>query len=467
MDKSEGQLRDKRLGLPRVLLWSSPAIALGALGLPIAMFVPNFYVEQVGVSPAMAGLVFLLLRIWDGVTDPALGVLSDRLSPPIGRRKFWVVVALPLLALSVWMILVPLPGAGAMYLGGWLACLYVGVTAMQVNHISWGAELTVDYDDRSRFMGWYELSVILGLVVLLVIAAVLETGVAEEQMAEQRAETLRILALFLIGLFIVTSIPLLLLVREGRAHEENTFSLKGVMAAVRANPDLRRTLIANFCYRAATGVSGTLFLWYVGTRLGLVPIAAAIMALYFLSGFVGMPFWMWLARLKGKRWTFVFAMSCALAITLPFAFLNGQSPVLGNANTIVFEVAGLQINVDQFAGIILTVLIGLTFGAAPFLSRAIIADLTKAEQSRSGENHTGFFYALLQFSEKFGFAVAAGGAVAMLSVIGFATGEGAEPTAASVQRLALVYAVIPAVLFVMAGFFAFRTTDVHQEQTLH
>lgn len=435
---------------------------LGALGLPIAMFVPNYYVEQVGVTPALAGMVFLLLRIWDGITDPALGILSDRLNPPLGRRKFWVATSLPLLAIAIWMILAPAPGAGAVYLGTWLAVLYVGVTAMQVNHISWGSELTVDYNDRLRFMGWYDFSVIFGLVVLLVIAAVLETGVSAAEIADQRTQTLRVLAIFLIASFFVTTVPLLFFVSEGAAKTQNNFTLRGVMTAIRANPDLRRTLIANFCYRAASGVSGTLFLWYVGARLGLAPIAAAMMALYFTSGFLGMPFWMWLARLQGKRWTFVFAMTCALIITLPFAFLNGQSPVLGDVDASIVVFAGLQINADQLVGVILIILIGATYGAAPFLARSIVADIAKTETARSGENHTGFFYALLQFSEKFGFAVAAGGSVAMLSVIGFATGAGAEPTPAAIQRLAYIYAGIPMVLFALAGFFALSTSDAHQ-----
>lgn len=447
----------QRLGLSRVLLWSWPASALGALGLPIAMFVPNYYVEQVGVTPAAAGLVFLLLRIWDGVTDPALGVLGDRLNPPLGRRKFWIAFALPVLAISIWMVLVPIEGAGPVYLGIWLALMYVGVTAMQVSHIAWGAELAIDDTDRSRFMGWYEVSVILGLVVLLVIAAIMETGVPAAEMFDQRTETLRLLALFLIVLFAISAIPLLALVGEGKAKKESAFSLRAIVSAIRINPDLRRTLIANFCYRAATGVSGTLFLWYMGARLELVPIAAAIMALYFISGFIGMPLWMWLAKRSGKRWTFVFAMVCAAVITLPFAVINGVSPTIGADGDPVLVLAGLPINMDQLIGIVLTILIGLTFGAAPFLARAMIADLAKSEEVRSGDTRTGFFYALLQFSEKFGFAVAAGGAVAALGLIGFATGDGSEPTSEAVQRLAYVYALVPALLFCFAAYFVHRT----------
>lgn len=448
---------DGRLGSPKVILWSLPAGALGALGLPIALFIPNYYVDVVGVAPPAAALVLLLLRVWDGVTDPALGVLSDRMNPPLGRRKFWVVLALPILTASIWMVFVPPAGAGPLYLGVWLGILYVGLTAMQVSHIAWGAELSVDYDDRSRFMGYYELCVILGLVALLFLAAFVETGGGEEDLAAHRGDTLRVLAVFVIGLFVVTTLPALFAVKEGRASAQHGFRFGQIVRILRSHADLRRVLLANCLYRAASAVSATLFLWYVGARLGLQPVAAAMMALYFTSAVAGMPVWIWVARFRGKRWAFVYAMAAMIALTLPFAVLDGRAPVLGGADMVVFSAFGLDFNVDQVVGVAFTALIGMTFGAAPFLARAMVADYAKNEVERTQEDHTGFLFAALTFSEKLGFAVGAGGSVALVGVIGFATGDGAEPTGGAIQRLAYLYTALPVMLLALAGYFVFRT----------
>ncbi len=265
-----------QLSLPKLIIWASPASALAALGLPLAMFLPNFYIENVGLSAGATALVFLLLRLWDGVTDPALGMMSDRLSPPIGRRRFWVVIAVPILMLATWMVLVPPDNAGPVYLAGWLMLLYVGITSMQVGHISWGAELAPTYDGRSRLMGWYELFVIAGLIGLLALAAVLEAGTPAERIQEQRAETLKAMAVFLIILFPITVLPAVLIVPEGRKSEQNAFSLRAGLTAIVRNKGLRNVLSANLLYRAATGVSGTLFLWYVSLRLDLAALAAVM-----------------------------------------------------------------------------------------------------------------------------------------------------------------------------------------------
>lgn len=461
----------KELPLGRLLIWASPASALAALGLPLAMFLPNFYVENIGLSAGATAAVFLFLRLWDGITDPAIGIISDRLNPPIGRRRFWVVAALPALMLATWMVLVPGAGVGPFYLAGWLMLLYVGITAMQVGHISWGAELAPSYDARSRLMGWYEVFVIAGLVMLLALAAVLEFGTPSELIHEQRAETLKAMAIFLILLFPITVIPAVLIVKEGRHSNQNEFSFVDGLLALKRNRGLRNVLGANLLYRAATGVSGTLFLWYVSLRLGLDSLAAVMMAIYFISALVSMPLWMWLTKRFGKRDVYLLALVGAMATALPFALLNGSDPLLGSSDTVVANLAGLELNIDQVTGIFLTLITGSLYGVAPFLARAMMADVVDEELLATSSERTGLFYALLSFSEKLGFAIAVGASVYSLQLIGLDTGPGANPSDAAIGRLALVYSIGPIILYGLAfalvhGFHISREVQAKTRQRL-
>lgn len=317
---------------------------------------------------------------------------------------------------------------------------------MQVSHIAWGAELSQGTTSRVGMMGFYELCVIVGLVGLLIIAAVLETGTAPELINVERGETLRILAITLGIVFVITALPAVALLPEGRYTKQASLSFSQAVAALTKNRNLQYVLLANLFYRAATGVSGTLFIWYFSARLGLASIAALMIALYFMFGLVGMPVWIWLTKHFGKRRCFIAGMLLSAVFSLPLAFLAGEGETLVNIETMGF-------GAGQIAAIVLTCLLGLSFGVAPFLARTMIADVADVELSSTGETRTGLFYAMLTFSEKLGFALAVGFSVMMLDVIGFATGPGAVPDPTAIMLLAAIYGFVPAVLFILAAGF--------------
>ncbi|MDE5081806.1 MAG: MFS transporter, partial [Trichodesmium sp. St18_bin1] len=54
----------------------SPGIPLSALGLPLIVYLPPFYAEEMGLGLSLVGTVFMITRFWDVLTDPVLGVLS-------------------------------------------------------------------------------------------------------------------------------------------------------------------------------------------------------------------------------------------------------------------------------------------------------------------------------------------------------------------------------------------------------
>ena len=66
---------------------------------PVAAFVPNYYAQDLGVSLAAVGLVLLLSRSFDAITDPLIGWLSDRTKTRWGRRRVWMLAAVPILML--------------------------------------------------------------------------------------------------------------------------------------------------------------------------------------------------------------------------------------------------------------------------------------------------------------------------------------------------------------------------------
>lgn len=77
--------------------YSMVALPIGAMAMPIAIYLPPFYSGSLGLSLATVGLLFTLARVWDLVTDPIMGVVIDRYGSRWGQYKHWVALAIPLL----------------------------------------------------------------------------------------------------------------------------------------------------------------------------------------------------------------------------------------------------------------------------------------------------------------------------------------------------------------------------------
>jgi len=163
--------------------YSGVALPMAAMGMPIAVYLPRFYSEGLGLSLITVGLIFTLARVWDVVTDPAMGYLIDRFETRWGRRKHWIALAVPILVVSVYQVFIPSPeDVSGGYLLFWLIMLYVGYTMMAISHQSWGAELADSYDERTRLFGWREIFVIGGMTIVLALPALLEsTGIDDQQ----------------------------------------------------------------------------------------------------------------------------------------------------------------------------------------------------------------------------------------------------------------------------------------------
>ena len=62
----------------------------------VMVYLLKFSTDVLGVGPAVVGALFGLGRLWDAVSDPAVGFLSDRTSSRLGRRRPWIAAsALP------------------------------------------------------------------------------------------------------------------------------------------------------------------------------------------------------------------------------------------------------------------------------------------------------------------------------------------------------------------------------------
>lgn len=414
--------RGRRVTGFQLFAYVLPAIPLAALGLPVVVHLPPFYAsKEIGLSIATVGLVFSLARMWDVILDPVMGYWSDRWQTRIGRRKPLLIIGTPILILGIWMTFVPGGPISPLHASFWLFFMYLGWSMTTIPQLSWGAELSTDYHERSRIYGWTQVATILGMVAVLAIPAVMEhTGAS-------LAARLTAMAAFAIVLLLPSVALAVGVVPEPEVKLKTHAPLIPTLRFLLKNPALRRVLLVDIVASTNAGAVGAMFFFFAQYGVGLNKWAGTLLLLYFLTGCICVPGWMALSRRIGKHRSlilaFVFNIFCALSLALiPY----------GNATV----------------GFIVYAFNGVTYGAAVFLLRSMMADVADADAVESGAERAGLMYSFLALTNKFGLGWSVGIAYAVLAWIGFSPTHVNTPQA--IEGLRIFYIALP-VIFALAN----------------
>ncbi len=398
------------------MIYGGLAVPLAALNLPLYVYLPTFYAEHLGLGLASVGAVLLLARVIDTFTDPLLGELSDRTKGRYGQRRPWLALAAPLLLFSSYMLFVPGDSATAIYLFLWSSLAYLAWTAILLAYAAWGAELSGDYDERTRITSVREGLVIVGIMLAAALPAL--TGVEPSS-----GEALRLIfAVVAIGLPL-TLVPLLIALPDTQYVQKKQVGFKEGLKTAWQNRPFKRLVLAYLLNGIANGLPATLFLLFVTHVLNASSQSGILLVIYFGSGVLAVPFWLWLSRSIGKHraWMASMLWACAIFVWVPW---------LGKGDVILFG--------------IICALSGLSLGADLALPSAMQADVVDLDRLRSGRRRTGLFFAIWSMATKLALACAVGLAFPTLELIGFKT-EGANGDN-QLLGLAILYGLVP-VLF--------------------
>lgn len=135
-----------RLPTRTLILFGMVNLPLSMLMSPTAAILPNFYLEYSAVSLAGLATATFIARLFDGLSDPLIGYLSDR----SGTRKPWMVLGALLVAGSSWFLFNPDGDARFGYLVFWYLLVTLGWTLVEFPHTAMAAELSTGYHERSR-----------------------------------------------------------------------------------------------------------------------------------------------------------------------------------------------------------------------------------------------------------------------------------------------------------------------------
>jgi Na+/melibiose symporter-like transporter len=405
--------------------FAAPCLPLAALGLPLVVYLPEYYVSELGLSLSMVGAAFLLVRLADIILDPILGGMMDRTRTRIGRFRPWLAAGAPVLMVAAYALFMAKPGVGPIYLWAWLVVCYLGYSMAVLSHTAWGAVLSPDYQQRSRIYGWWSAGNVVGMILVLLLPPLLAIAFQGDHAAGVQA----------MGWFIIILLPLTFLLAMGVVGETNVppvkhaAGLKQYLGLIK-RPSVQKLLLADLLMGVAPGIAGALFFFFFERIKGFDKADAGILLLvYFIAALAGSPIWPALAKKVGKHQALAIASVVYAVVQVGAVFTpKSQGEFAFNAPTIL--------------GMVILILAGLPYSAAPLLVRSMMADIGDEERLASGVDRTGLLYAVVSGTLKLGHALAIG-VFLLLSWAGF---DPKIPSAQGDLALIALYAAAPAAL---------------------
>jgi GPH family glycoside/pentoside/hexuronide:cation symporter len=412
-----------------LVAYSTLQLPLAMAALPVVLNVSHFYGEILKLSLQIMGPIFIFARVVDAIQDPVIGLVSDRFTRRGKRgRLAFVALMIPILIGGFYMLFdPPYSWAGSQtMMAGWLVAalllVHLGYSGVSISYHAHGAELTDDYNERTKVTVSREVFGLLGMT----FAVVLPTYLTYQLGDKHGYMTLGLLFLPVVLLF---STPTLLWAGQS-VHppvihaEHNAFV---AFFAPLKNLLFRRLLLVFVVNGAALGVAVTVMLFYVEHVLKGNKIQAGVILLtYFIAGAGSVPLWLLLSRRLSKAAAWFTAMVLT-ALAMACAILVGAG--------------------DFYWFLAISVVTGIGLGADYGLPPSILADVIDAPEGGDTRGKTGTYFGLWALTTKLATAIGAAGSLPVAAMLGFNPSKGQYHTTA----LLVAYIVLPVSIKIAAA----------------
>jgi GPH family glycoside/pentoside/hexuronide:cation symporter len=387
------------------------------------------------------GIIFSISRIWDAISDPIAGYLSDRTTFKFGRRRTWMLLSFVPISFGFLAVFSPPESMQGQSLDLWMMIailsFYSAITLFNVPHMALGAELSEDYHERTRLFGVRHIGFTLGSILSLVSMSLL--------ISEENSPTgdVRELASNL-AFFAVAVMSLMIFFSVSRLKEDPKFQNrvnKNPFKAFRdvwVNPHAKILIIVLFIENLGGAVIGVLTLYVTQYIVEAPAWAPIIIFAYMLPSALSVPLWIPLSRRFGKIRLWVFSLA-----------LTGIS--FGGIFIIPFLDSVTDRLIVMFLGAILG---GMASGCGGAIGPSVKGDVIDYDEYLTGERKEGSYFAALNFVYKSATGI-------MLLVTGFVLQfSGFIPNQPQTMevKIALIslYGLVPLVFYSLGSYLLYK-----------
>lgn len=368
-----------------------------------------FLTDVVGLDPALGALAILLSKVWDAISDPMMGIISDNTRSKYGRRRPYIFAGGLMVAIVFALMWLPIGTWGAQ----WLKLLYAIVTFMlystvstviSVPYSSLSAEITTDVKERNSVN-------VIRLVVSTVATAVctlVPSMILEAYKGGQISLALFYL-LVAVGFGIFFALPLVLIGLYARERADipetkSKFELVTFVKPLRVRA-FRGLVYMYLCQSIAMDILATGIMYYA-------LYVARGSSTVFLGIFIGVQLIMFpiinkLVNIVDKKKIYYFGLPLALVAFTGVGVYPSAWPVIG-----AYALTGLT---------------AIGFAGAQLMSWIIFPDAVDVGELKFGERSTGSYSGIMTFIRKTASAIAIQIFGIMLAVSGYVKATEAVP----------------------------------------
>jgi GPH family glycoside/pentoside/hexuronide:cation symporter len=416
-----------KLGLGRITGYGVGDFAFNLAFTFCSLFLLYFYTDILGLSATTGGLIIMVALIWEGATDPVVGMLANKTRSRWGRyRPYLLLGALPL-ALSFVMMFVPTG------LSGTALALYAFVTHLlfrtiytfvNIPYIALSAQMTSDSVDRSKLAGARMIFAILCGLVLAAGSLPLVSAMGGGNSG--------FFGLSLIYGAIVVAILLLCFstTREDVQMIDQHPTLPEMLRAVRSNRPFLLLLAATLLGSVGYTMSGKAFVYYMKYYAGSEATVTTGLVTGLLAAALAMVPWIWLAKRTSKRTVWLSGVVLTSGVSVAMFIL---APKVGPLLWSLLAVAGV--------------------GNAAFILSfwSMVPDTVEYGELKTGTRAEGAVFGFMIFSQKVALGLGTGLLGVILDLIGYRANQVQTPE--TLHGITIMFTLVPLALGATAAAF--------------
>jgi GPH family glycoside/pentoside/hexuronide:cation symporter len=428
---------------------------LGLAGgeLLLQLYLLEFYIRSVGLSPMLAGAALAIAILWDALTDPLMGGIVDRTRTALGRFVPYFMAGGIVFGLGIMALFNPPLTSGQWPLFMYLLFSYIlvntGLTVIGVPHIAMGGVLSPDTHERTELYGWRlvfgTIGLFAGILSPLVAAALLGEDVSTlSGLGESRG-----LGSLLMGAIIILTAGITIAATWKPSLElpapPGSFHWRGFSRNIRrilSNRVFLPFMLAFIIIAMGRTMNSTLALPYYKDSLNLpeAVIQGSVLSVFTLCIILSVPLWVWIGRRYGKKLP-AFAGMLTLGIMTSVAY-----PLFPPGSLI---------------GPVVAAIIGGFAVGAIILVESLLTDIADEDFVRNSEDREGIYFGFWRMGQKVARSVTLGLSGGLLGTIGYEEGL-VEQSEATGRNLAYLFGFGVGSLFVL-GSLVFLFTPINKK----
>ncbi len=384
------------------------------MGILRSIFYAIYVTDVVGLDARLGSLAALIGLIWDGMNDPLIGMLSDRIRTRWGRRlPFLLWFGVPFGVSFVFLWWAP-PWKSQIALALHITLVFILAdtlsTLIAIPYLSLTPELVEDYDERTLLTGFrtfFQLAAGLTVVVTapMIVDSMLAAGFTQQQGF--------LLAGSLFGLLAIPPYLIMPFVLKERPPDQTSpaISLSEMLRTAWANKPFRVVAAIHTLNWSAADMMAVMFPYFAlywlaaGDPLTTVHIAgidlaleSACLGIVLLLTIAAVPFWLWLSRRTNKRLAYMSGILFWVIVQI-----------------MVFTVQPGQIEKMLW----LCALLGIGLSAGYVLPDSMLPDIIEWDELHTHRRQEGVYYGARAFIRKMSGALAVAAALQLLGWSGY------------------------------------------------